>query len=359
MRDRIIHWTRASWVDIAWVAFILLNLLAMRLFAQWQTVPFLVIWISLTALYGFRLWRLGSALFTATTLTLATGGLIGWQVLRGKQDADYLAEVPLIAMMFVIMVWHSRRRIAAMDEMRRVADHNLRLLEQQRQFLQNASHELRTPLTIALGHAELIERAATDRAIAKDARVTVTELLRMGRLTSRMLLLVSAESPEFLSPAPVDVRTFMLETFDRWAHVSRHWSLSALPDAAMYADADRLTLAIDALIENAIDHTPEDGTIGLDARCQDGMVTLAVSDSGTGIAPGDIGRIFERFSRVDHHRNRDAGAFGLGLALVQAIVQAHGGEVNVRSTPGRGSVFEFSIPATLPAQLADLGAHSG
>jgi len=357
MRDRIIHWARASWVDIAWVAFILLNLLAMRLFAQWQTVPFLVIWISLAALYGFRLWRLGSALVTATTLTLATGGLIGWQVLRGKQDADYLAEVPLIAMMFVIMVWHSRRRGAAMEDMRRVSDHNLRLLEQQRQFLQNASHELRTPLTIALGHAELIERAATDRAIAKDARVAVTELFRMRRLTDRLLLLAAAESPEFLSQGPVDVQHFMLETFDRWAHVSRPWSLGALPDATMYADADRLTLAIDALIENAIDHTPSDSPIGLSARCNDDMVILAVSDSGSGIAPSDIGRIFGRFSRVDHDRTRQAGGFGLGLALVQAIAQAHGGAVDVRSTLGRGSVFELSVPAaqlaTQPTPLAD------
>jgi signal transduction histidine kinase len=353
MRDRIFHWAKASWVDIAWVAFILLNLLAMRLFAQWQTVPFLIIWISLTALYGFRLWHLGSALFTATTLTLATGGLIGWQVLRGKQDADYLAEVPLIAMMFVIMVWHSRRRVAAMEEMRRVSDHHLRLLERQRHFLQNASHELRTPLTIALGHAELIERAATDRPIAKDARVAVTELLRMRRLTDRMLLLASAESPEFLSQGPVDVQHFMLETFDRWAHVSRRWSLGALPDATMYADEDRLTLAMDALIENAIDHTPEEGTIGLSARCEDDTVILAVSDSGTGIAPSDIGRIFTRFSRVDHDRNRHAGGFGLGLALVQAIVQAHGGAVDVQSTLGRGSVFELSIPATQAARLED------
>lgn len=363
MRDRIIHWAKGSWVDIAWVAFILLNLLAMRIFAQWQTVPFLVIWISLAALYGFRLWHLGSALVTATTLTLATGGLIGWQVLRGKQDADYLAEVPLIAMMFVIMVWHSRRRIAAMEEMRQVSDHNLRLLEQQRHFLQNASHELRTPLTIALGHAELIERAATDRAIAKDARVAVTELLRMRRLTERMLLLASAESPEFLCQRPVDVQHFMLETFDRWAHVSRRWSLGALPDATMFADADRLTLAIDALIENAIEHTPEEGTIGLGARCEDDMVTLAVSDSGSGIAPGDIARIFGRFSRVEHDRNRQTSGFGLGLALVQAIVQAHGGAVNVRSTVGRGSVFELSISATQPVTLedqrADLRVQSG
>jgi signal transduction histidine kinase len=353
MRERIICWTKASWVDVAWVAFILLNLLAMRLFAQWQTVPFLVIWISLAALYGFRLWRLGSALVTAMTLVLATGGLIGWQVLRGKQDADYLAEVPLIAMMFVIMVWHSRRRIAAMEEMRRVADHNLRLLEQQRQFLQNASHELRTPLTIALGHTELIERAATDRAIAKDARVAVTELFRMRRLTDRMLLLASAESPEFLSQGPVDVQQFMLETLDRWAHVSRSWSLGALPDATMCADPDRLTLAIDALVENAIDHTPEGGSIGLGARCEDDMVILAVSDSGSGIAPSDIGRIFGRFSRVDHERNRQGGGFGLGLALVQAIVQAHAGAVNARSTLGQGSVFELSIPAGPSVPLAD------
>jgi signal transduction histidine kinase len=363
MRDRINRWTKASWVDIAWVAFILLNLLAMRLFAQWQTVPFLVIWISLAALYGFRLWRLGSALVTAATLTLATGGLIGWQVLRGKQDVDYLVEVPLIAMMFVIMVWHSRRRIAATEELQRVADHNLRLLEQQRQFLQNASHELRTPLTIALGHTELIVCAATDRAIAKDARVAVTEMLRMRRLTDRMLLLASAESPEFLSEGPVDVQHFMLETLDRWAHVSRAWSLGALPGATMYADADRLTLAIDALIENAIDHTPEHGAIGLGARCTDDMVILAVSDSGSGIAPSDIGRIFSRFSRVDRDRNRHAGGFGLGLPLVQAIAHAHGGTVNVRSTPGRGSVFELSIPATesapLEDQRADLRVQSG
>jgi signal transduction histidine kinase len=209
----------------------------------------------------------------------------------------------------------------------------------------------------------LIERAATDRAIEKDARVAVTELLRMRRLTDRMLLLASAESPEFLRQAQVDAQHFMLETFDRWAHVSRRWSLDALPDATMYADADRLTLAIDALIENAIDHTPQDGTIGLSAQRMGDMVILAVSDSGTGIAPSDIGRIFGRFSRVDPDRNRQGGGFGLGLALVQAIMQAHGGAVNVRSTLGRGSVFELSIPATQPAQFedqrADLRVHLG
>src|SRR3984957_6674933 len=113
----MLHRARAAWVDITWVVFIGLNLIAMRLIPAWQTVPFLVIWVSLTVIYGFRLWRLGSTILTVAVVTLATGGLIGWQVLRGEQDLDYLAEVPLVAMMFVVMVWHSRRRLVAMEEM--------------------------------------------------------------------------------------------------------------------------------------------------------------------------------------------------------------------------------------------------
>ena len=158
---RILRWARTYRVDIAWVIFIVLNLLAMRLVPAWQTIPFLIIWLSLMALYGFRLWHLGSTLVTVITVTLATGGLIGWQVLRGKQDGDYLAEVPLLAMMFVVMVWHSRRRVAAMEQMKQVSEHNLILLDRQRQFLQDASHELGTPIAIALGHVELIEQSAS------------------------------------------------------------------------------------------------------------------------------------------------------------------------------------------------------
>ena len=352
MRERIPRWVRASWVDIALVVFILLNLLAMRLFTEWQTVPFLIIWVSLAAIYGFRLWHMGSALLTAAALTLLTGGLIGWQVLRGKQDLDYLAEVPLLALMFVIMVWHSRRRLAAVEEIQRVSEHNLRLLEQQRQFLQDASHELGTPLTIALGHAELIERAAKDQEIARDARVAVSELQRMRRLTNRMLILASAERPELLTTVSVEIGEFLRETFGRWAHVHRRWSLGEVPDTTIEADRDRLTLAVDALIENAISHTAEDGSIELSARREGDSVIIAVADSGTGIAAADVGRIFGRFARVDSGRNRAVGGFGLGLALVQAIAEAHGGSVRVDSTVAQGSVFELELPAATSATRA-------
>lgn len=347
--SQVLRRARAAWVDIAWVTFIGLNLLAMRLSPAWQTVPFLIIWVTLTAAYGFRLWKLGSTIVTVATVTLATGGLIGYQVLRGEQDADYLAEVPLLALLFVVMVWHSRRRAAALEQMKLVSQHNERLLAEQRQFLQDASHELGTPLTIALGHVELIENAAADDTIAKDARVAADELLRMRRLTSRMLLLAATEGPDFLQLAPVDIEDVLIETAHRWRHVPRRWSVSALAAPQVQADGDRLTLALDALIENAVHHTEAGSPIELSARLVGDSVIVAVKDRGPGIPAAELGRIFCRFYRLDTARSREPGGFGLGLAIVKAIAEAHHGTVQVHSTVGQGSLFELCLPASLPS----------
>jgi signal transduction histidine kinase len=341
---RIRQFARTYWQDIAWAIFVVLNLIAMRLIPAWGSVPFLIIWITLTTVYGFRLWHLGSTILTVSVVTLATGGLIGWQVLRGEQDGDYLAEVPLLTLMFVIMVWHARRRLTAMEEIKRVSEHNLLLLDQQRQFLQDVSHELGTPITIALGHAELITHAATDQAIAKDARVAVDELLRMRRLANRLVLLASTDSPDFLHLAPVDAAGLVMETLHRWRQTPRRWSLGAVTEATVHVDQDRLTLALDALIENAVGHTDPDGQIELSTRREGDEIVFAVKDSGPGIPAHEIGQIFDRFTRVGKGRSRETGGFGLGLAVVKAIAEAHHGSVRVRSTVGLGSVFELVLP---------------
>jgi signal transduction histidine kinase len=346
-RRRIFQLARAYRTDLAWVLFVGLNLLAMQLIPAWQTVPFLIIWITLTAAYGVRLWRLGSALVTVLIVTLATGGLIGFQVLRGEQDLDYLAEVPLLAMLFVVMVWHSRRRLAALEEMKRVSDHNVLLLDQQRQFLQDASHELGTPIAIALGHAELIENAATDQSIVADARIAVGELMRMRRLTSRLLLLASAEDPASWRKKVVDVEEIVVEAFRRWSHIPRDWVLGELDETWISGDADRLTMALDALIENAVDHSEPGSRIELAARRDHESVVISVTDEGSGIPAAEVDRIFSRFARVDPGRSRATGGFGLGLAIVKAIVSAHGGTATVRSAVGLGSVFELRLPAAM------------
>ena len=284
---RVLQWPHLSWVDIAWVGFVGLNLAAMRLLPTWQTVPFLAIWVSLTVIYGFRLWRLQPTILTLAAVTLATGGIIAVQVLKGKQDADYLAEVPLIALMFLVMVWHGRRRLAAtedrlaaMEEVQRVSQENLRLLKQQRRFLQDASHELGTPITVALGHAELIERAVTNTAVAEDAHVVTDELMRLRRLATRMLLLASAGSPDFLHLEPVVLDSVAVDALDRWGHTPRRWRLTATAEATVLVDRDRLGIALDALLENAIAHTAADDLIELGARRENGHVILSVADSG-------------------------------------------------------------------------------
>jgi signal transduction histidine kinase len=344
--DRVFRWARSYWLDIVWVAFVGLNLFAMQVSPPWQTIPFLIIWVSLTALYGYRLWRLGSTVVMVTAVTLATGGLITFQVLKGLQDTEYLVEVPLLGAMFVIMVWHARRRQAALEEMKRVADHNLRLLERQRRFLQDASHELGTPITVALGHTELIQKAVADPAIAEDARVAADELLRLRRLASRLLLLASADGPDFLRLVRVDAGELVLEAISRWNHVPRRWSVGAITDATVEADRDSLTMALDALIENAVHHTPEDRHIELGVRRDGQDIVIGVADSGPGVPSAERERIFDRFSRTDPARSREDGGFGLGLAIVRAIAEAHGGSARVRSGPGQGATFELVLPGS-------------
>jgi signal transduction histidine kinase len=348
---RAARWGRVYRLDIVWVAFVGINLAAMRLLPAWQTVPFLAIWVSLTAIYGLRLWRLQPTILTVAAVTLATGGIVVVQVIKGQQDADYLAEVPLIALMFLVMVWHGQRRIAAMQEqlaamevVQRVSEENLRLLEEQHRFVQDASHELGTPITVALGHAELMERAASETVLADDARVVAGELRRLGRMTSRILLLASAGSPGFLHPEPVTAESVLGDALERWGYLPRRWRLGPVSDVAVVADRDRLALALDALLENAIAHTGSGDEIEVSARQEDGHVVLMVADSGSGIAPADLDRIFQRFARANPQRSSEAGGFGLGLAIVQAIATAHQGTVQVRSTPGRGSSFELVLP---------------
>jgi signal transduction histidine kinase len=274
-------------LDIAWAAFAGVNLAAMRLFPAWGTVPFLAIWVSLTVIYGFRLWRLQPTILTLAAVTLATGGIIGVQVSKGQQDADYLAEVPLIALMFLVMVWHGRRRLAAtqdrltaVEELHRVSQENLRLLQQQRQFLVDASHELGTPITVALGHAELIEQAVTDQGVAADARVVTGELARLRRLTNRLLLLASAGTPGFLQVMPVATDSLILDALERWGHVPRHWRLGEAAEATVPGDADRLVVALDALLENAVAHTQPADRIEVSVHLEGTSAVIAVADSG-------------------------------------------------------------------------------
>src|SRR5438477_5183953 len=143
--ERPVWPSRLRWIDVAWVLFSLANLGAMLLFPAWETVPFHFIWVSLTLLYGFRVWSVRPTLLVLVCVMVSTALLISIEVTHGDQPADEITEVPLMAAMFVAMMWHAQRRLTAMEELEDVSMANRRLLERERQFLQDASHELRTP----------------------------------------------------------------------------------------------------------------------------------------------------------------------------------------------------------------------
>jgi signal transduction histidine kinase len=349
---------RFAWLDVAWAGFAVANLVAMWLLPAWETVPFHFIWVSLTVVYGFRVWSPASTESVLALVVLCTGVVLAVEVWHGYQPQDELTEVPLMASMFLAMVWHAKRRLAAMDDLQRISQQNLRLLEREHQFVQDASHELRTPITIALGHAELLARESRDPELAEDAHIVVDELLRLRRLADRLLLLASSADPGFLSRSPVPVAGLLAAARSRWAPTERRWVLDGGVTATVLADPDRLDTALDALIENAVKRTGPDDQIRLGARrVGDGgsggssvaprsgeWVAITVADSGPGIAAAQLERIFDRFARLDAARSRDRGGVGLGLAIVKAIAEAHGGTARVRSTPGKGSVFEILLP---------------
>jgi signal transduction histidine kinase len=312
----------------------------MQLIPTLETVPFHFIWVSITILYGFRVWRSGPTVLVLVAVMTTTGVAIFADYQRGAQPLDELTEVPLMAAMFAAMVWHARRRLAATRQIERVSDSNRRLIERQRNFIQDASHELRTPITVALGHAELIQGSAGG-TLRDDATVVVEELTRLRRLSDRLLLLATAEDPDFLTMEPIEVEEILLDTLRRWDPIPRRWRLGAMVDATVHGDRDRLALAVDALVENAVKHTRPNQVIELSSRDQDELVVIAVADEGTGIDARDVDRLFERFSRGGAG---EGGGSGLGLAIVAAIVGAHGGSARARRRPGGGSVFELLLP---------------
>jgi signal transduction histidine kinase len=332
-------------IDMAWVVFSLANLDFIVMFPGWETIPFHFIWISLTLIYGFRTWKVGPTLWLLGVVMLLTAVGIEVAVRRGEEPPAELSEVPLMAAVFLAMVWHARRRLTAERSYQLIAAQIVRILTEQRRFLQDAAHQLRTPITIALGHAELLADAlASDQQEGEDIAVVIGELTRLRRISERLLLIAAAADPAFLHPEPVALNELVTELVRRWRPTAdRRWQTGTLDSVTVPADRERLSLALDALIENAVRHTSSDDAIQLSVigGAPDGPARLVVTDTGTGIAIDQLPFIFGRFTTGGNGWSQGTG---LGLPLVAAVATAHGGTVNVRSEPGEGSEFELRLP---------------
>jgi signal transduction histidine kinase len=212
----------------------------------------------------------------------------------------------------------------------------------QRQLLNDVGHELRTPITIIRGHLELMETLPEEQQETRD--IVLDELDRISRFINELMLLAKAERPDFLTPATIDLTLFTEEVFTKITTLAnRHWQLEALGTGEFVADRQRLTEAIVNLAQNATQHTEPGDTIALGSVLRHGQVYFWVKDTGEGIDPADQQRIFERFVRGNSRKSHSEGT-GLGLSIVKAIALAHGGKVDLKSQPQRGSTFTLSLP---------------
>ena len=337
-----IAWLRPRAVELGWFAFALANLLAMLRWERWETVPFHFIWVSLTLVYGFRVWQPSATALTLGFVIVSTGTLILVDISRNTQDWSELTEVPLMSAMFLAMVWHARRRQEALGIAEKHAEQLESTLEREEQFLHDASHELRTPVTIARGHLEVLERSNGSGYPGVD--VALDELSRMERILDRLLLLARADQPDFLELEEIELDHFLEEVFMRWSEVApRSWRLGALAHGTLRADPEQLRIALDALLENAVKYSEPGDRIELSSRATGSKVAIEVGDEGIGVPDEALARIFERFARADPARTRTAGGVGLGLAIVDTIVKAHGGRCLV-SRMARGSEFGIQLP---------------
>jgi two-component system, OmpR family, sensor kinase len=336
-------WAGRCWPELGLAAFWVANVAAMLAATVGQTVPFHFIWISLTVFYGYRTWSMRTTVVVLALVCVVTGAALVLDVRRGSTEAAELTEVPLMAAVFLAMVWHARRRRAALARVRKYAAEQETLRRKEREFLRDASHLLRTPVTVARGYTELLQAGAEDEQTRADAEVVLRELDSVSRISSRLLLLTATQLSELLEPAPLRVDALLQQAAQRWGPTTPTPIDVSAEACELVGDWSLLESAVDALVENALRFTDPEGMVRLSCRPQGDWLVVEVADDGAGIADHRLAGVFER--RWHPGMADERSGTGLGLAIVKAIVEAHGGTAGIRSVVGRGSTVTLRLPA--------------
>jgi heavy metal sensor kinase len=229
---------------------------------------------------------------------------------------------------------------------------------QQVRFTADASHELRTPLAVMMSHLELAQSQPRSPEEYQQTLATCERAARrMKSLTDGLLTLARVDSGKLeLAAESVDLHDIAEEAIALLTRLAEdhHVAVTLNGDAApAKGDADRLTQVVVNLISNAIHYNKPGGSVTVTTSMKDGSAVMTITDTGVGIAAESLSHVFERFFRADASRARDRGGNGLGLAISKGIVEAHGGRIEVESTPGAGSTFSVSVPGAHDAAPPD------
>jgi len=318
--------------------------------------------LALLGAVGFWLVRMG--LRPLGQIEATAGAIAGGDLTRRIERDDDRTEVGRLGRALNAMLGHIESAFAE----RTASEQRLR------RFVADASHELRTPLTSIRGYAELFRRGASERPqdLSTAMRRIEEESGRMGVLVEDLLLLARMDQGTSLARSPVDlvqvasdaVADLKVVEPDRPVHLEGGGSGSG-GRVVLSGDEARLRQVAANLLSNARLHTPSGTSVHVRVRASQATAVLEVADEGPGLAPEEAQRVFERFYRADPSRSRASGGSGLGLSIVAAIAEAHGGCATVESNPGAGATFRVELPlddaprtAPVPATKERVDGHS-
>jgi two-component system OmpR family sensor kinase len=308
-----------------------------RTVAELVTIEVVVSAAALAAILGIGLWLVRVGLRPLQQIASTADSIAAGDLTARVPEWNPATEVGRVATAFNAMLGRIERAFSE----QRASEERLR------RFTADAAHELRTPLTSVRGYAELFRRGARDRPedLARVMAGIEEEASRMGVLVEDLLLLARLDQGRPLERHPVDLEAVVTRAVEAARAVEPERPISLQTDRVQVAgDPNRLRQVIDNLLANVRVHTPPATPAWVRVARADGQAVVEVADSGPGIPPAMADRIFERFFRVDPGRARQQGGTGLGLSIVQAIAQAHGGRVEVRSAEGGGAIFRVLLP---------------
>jgi signal transduction histidine kinase len=308
-----------------------------------ETIPYHLLFLSFTITYGFRIWPMVPTIGLLALITGLTGWVMYVHFLDGAIDEPELAEVVLMPALVVSMVWHARRRAAALWEVELMSAERKEALERERNLFRDTAHAIRTPVTIARGTMELLASTSPRAEFQDDVAVVMRQLRRMSRLSDRLLFLAHTKDSPSITLEVVRVDALLQDIGHAWSASSdRRWVVTTPQPTLVRADADVLSLAIDALVENAVHFTGQGDRIELRVERTTVHCVISVIDSGPGLSPEAIDHAFDRFWH-NQPPNGPMGS-GLGLTMVQAIARIHGGAVRARNNTSGGARFDLVLP---------------